>query len=330
MGSTIKDVARYAGVSVATVSRVINNLSGYTEETRKQVLRTIEELGYTPNAIARGLVNKKTSTIGVLLPSLTSKFMNELLNGIESVAHKREKSVILCNTDTDGSRTEQYLKVLNEKQVDGIIFVSEWLKESYGQIMVDMKIPVVLVSTYTYRFNFPYIRVDDTKASYTATSYLIEKGHREIGMISGRRGDPVAGYPRIEGYKKALNDAGIPFREEYIAYGDFHYRSGVKSAEELLKRVPHITAVFATSDEMALGVLSYAYRAGISVPDELSVIGYDDTQDAEMAIPPLTTIHQPIFEMGVRAVEMLLSPGGKESVIMPYHIVERESVKSLQ
>ena len=331
MRPTINDVAKKAGVSTATVSRIINGLPGYTVKTRQTVLDVIQEIGYKPNAIARGLVNKHTNTIGVLLPSISSRLASVLLKGIENTAHHLDYSTIICNTERDGKRTIEYLDVLSEKQVDGIIITSEWLKEVYEEALVAMKIPVILVLTVSSHLQIPHIKLDDKQAAYQATQFLIDRGHKEIGMISGTKNDKLAGLPRIEGYKQALADNSLTISEDRIAYGDFAYKSGITCMEELFQRSPDITAVFAASDEMAVGALSCAYKKGIKVPDELSVIGYDDTQDAEMAIPPLTTVHQPIYEMGQRAVEMLFS--GKEtaeSVVMPHHIVERDSVRRVE
>lgn len=331
MRPTINDVAKQSGVSTATVSRIINGQSGYTEKTREKVLEIIQEMGYKPNAIARGLVNKRTNTIGVLLPNLSSRLASALLKGIENSAHKLDYSVIICDTESDGKRTIEYLDVLTEKQIDGIIITSEWLKDLYEEAIVKMKIPVVLVLTASSHLQIPYIKVDDYQASYQATKYLIEKGHKHIGMISGSKKDKQAGLPRIEGYRNAMSDHSLKFSETSISYGDFAYKSGMRCMEELLKMSPEITAVFAASDEMAVGALSCAYKKGIKVPDDLSIIGYDDTQDAEMAIPPLTTVHQPIYEMGKMAVEMLLNT--KEnvgSILMPHHIVERDSVRTIE
>ncbi len=331
MRPTISDVAKQSGVSTATVSRIINGQSGYTAKTRQKVLEIIQEMGYKPNAIARGLVNKRTNTIGVLLPSLSSRLSSALLKGIENSAHQLDYSVIICDTESDGKRTIEYLDVLSEKQIDGIIITSEWLKDVYEETIAKMKIPVVLVLTTSSHLQIPYIKVDDYQASYQATEYLIGKGHKEIGMISGSKTDKLAGLPRIEGYKQALTDNSLTISENRITYGDFAYRSGMRCMEELLKKAPEITAVFAASDEMAVGALSCAYKKGVKVPDDLSIIGYDDTQEAEMAIPPLTTVHQPIYDMGKMAVEMLLNT--KEtvgSILMPHHIVERDSVRKIE
>ena len=179
MRPTINDVAKQAGVSIATVSRIINGQTGYTAETRKKVVNVIQEMGYIPNAIARGLVNKRTKTIGVLLPSLSSRLSAALLKGIESSAHQLDYSVIICDTESDGKRTVEYLDVLSEKQVDGIIITSEWLKDVYEEAIEAMKIPVVLVLTSSLHLQVPYIKVDDYQASYQATKYLIEKGIRK-------------------------------------------------------------------------------------------------------------------------------------------------------
>ena len=331
MRPTIKDVAKKAGVSIATVSRILNGLPGYTMATRQTVLDVIQEIGYRPNAIARGLVNKHTNTIGVLLPSISSRLASALLNGIENAAHQLDYSTIICNTERDGKRTLEYLNVLSEKQVDGIIVTSEWLRDAYEEALVAMKIPVILVLTVSSHLPIPHIKLDDKLAAYQATEYLIDHGHTKIGMISGARDDKLAGLPRIEGYKQALSDNSLMISEDRIAYGDFAYKSGIRCMEELFQRFPEITAVFAASDEMAVGAFSCAYRKGIKIPDELSVIGYDDTQDAEMAIPPLTTVSQPVYEMGQRAVGMLFGDSETtESVIMPHRIVERDSVRRIE
>jgi LacI family transcriptional regulator len=323
---TIKNVAKRANVSIATVSRIINGQAGYTEKTMKRVLKAIEELGYTRNALARGLVSSKSHTIAVLLPSVTSRFASELLGGIEADAQRIGQSVIICNTDSNGRRTADYLQMLAEKRVDGIIFVSEWLTEEYERIVERMNVPMVLVATYTSTYPVPYVRIDDEIASHNATEYLLKAGHRSIGMLAGTREDPVAGRPRVEGYKRALEKYGVEPDDRLVGFGDFHYHSGVKAAEELLNRAPEITALFAASDEMALGFLTVAHRRGISVPADISVVGFDDTLDARMAIPPLTSVKQPLGEMGSTAVELLFAEKPR-SIILPHTIVERESVR---
>ncbi len=327
---TIRDVAKRAEVSVATVSRILNGLPGYTEETRRRVLVVIEELGFKRNALASGLVSRKTHTIGVLLPSVSGRFATLLLHGIENAAHALGYSVIVCNTDNDGTRTMEYLQVLAEKQVEGIIYTSEWVKDEYGEAFQKMGVPVILVSTMSTKFRLPYVKVDDRSAAYHATRFLQQNGHRKIGMIAGTRTDQIAGVPRVEGFRQAMEEAGLEVGEAAIAYGSFGFRSGVAAMAELAERSPGLTAVFCASDEMAVGAMAWCHAHGVSVPGQLSVMGYDDTQDAEMAIPPLTTIHQPIGDMGDRAARMLLDRQRKaDSVVMPFTLVERESVRKI-
>ncbi len=329
MSIKLSDVAREAGVSTATVSRVINNLSGYSDATREKVETTIRNLGYSPNVLARGLAGGKTHTIGVLLPSLSSRYSSQLIHGIETRAHSCGYSVIVCNTDRNGERTMEYLRILGEKRVDGVLFASEWLKDEYGEYMLEMQIPVVLIATFSSRFPFHSVRVDDRKAAYTATQYLANKGHKRISFISGSPEDPIAGRPRIEGYTGALEQHGLSFDPSLMAYGDFHFQSGIDAMEQLWSRNTGLTAVFASSDEMALGALTFLHSKNIDIPGEISVVGYDDTQDALMAVPALTTLHQPISEMGERAVELLFSKAKAENIIMPHRVVERKSVRVL-
>lgn len=326
MKPTILQVAKLANVSVATVSRMVNGLEGYSEETRIRVQQAINSLGYQPNAIARGLVSRRTRTIGVLLPSVTNHFATPLLEGLEDACHQAGYSVIVCNTESNGRRTKEYLRVLGEKQIDGLVFTSEWINDDYGRTLEAMKIPVVLVATSTEAYPFAHVKVDDQAASRDAVRYLVARGHRQIGLISGPAADPIAGGPRIAGWREALSEAGLAHNDDQVAFGDFHFPSGRLAMDDLWARFPQMTAVFATSDEMAMGVLSFCHEHHIDVPGRLSVLGYDDTQVAEMGIPPLSSVHQPIYEMGRAAAELLFQKDRPESRIFPHHIVERASV----
>ncbi|XJZ27987.1 LacI family DNA-binding transcriptional regulator [Bacillota bacterium Lsc_1132] len=335
MTPTIKDVAKKANVSIATVSRIINNKPGFSVKTKQKVLKVIEELGYQPNAVARGLVNKRTETIGVLIPKVSNMLAAEILNGIDDFAHRLGLSVIVCNTDSNGKRTMDYLRILAEKRIDGIIFVSEMVTDAYYQAILEMKVPVVLVSTISYQFPLPYVKVDDRHAAFSATDYLIRHGHRKIAMITGSESDPVAGIPRIEGYKSALALNGLEMNEELIVNAaNFGYEDGIKAMEEIISRKLDITAIFASSDELAAGAMSKAYQQGIQIPGQLSIIGYDNTKLAEMVIPPLTAVSQPLYEMGKAAATMLFEmvETGEtiiESRIMPHKIIERQTIQTM-
>jgi LacI family transcriptional regulator len=332
MSYTIKDVARKANVSIATVSRILNGQTGYSEKTKIKVLNVIEELGYSPNAVARGLINKRTHTIGVLFPKLSSSLVTDLLDGIEKAASENGSSVIVCHTESNGEKTMNYLQLLVEKRVDGIIFASEILKDDYYQYVAKSKVPIVLLSTESYAFPIPYVKVNDYHAAYSAAKYLLDKGHTEIGMISGNKEDIVAGKPRIDGFRKALVDHGISCDERNIVNSSgFAFNDGLVGLKKMIEQFPEVTAIFAASDEIAMGVLSSAYQLGIKVPDELSVIGFDNLNLAEMTIPPLTTIGQPLVKMGEVSAQMLfkiLETGEiPESRIMPHKVIERLSVK---
>jgi LacI family transcriptional regulator len=330
MAINISDVAKHAGVSIATVSRIINNLDGYSQKTKERVQRAIEELGYEPSGLARGLASNKSGTIGVLLPCVTTRFSSTLLRGIERIAHSKGYSVIICNTDMNGERTMSYLRTLSEKRVEGILFISEWVTDEYGEYLAKLGIPVVLVATHTTKFPFPSVYTDDFQAAYDTTRYLIEKGHTRIGLISGDVKDRIAGKPRIDGYKKALDDAGLDWQENWIAYGDFHFESGIAAMAMLDARSLNLSAVFATSDEMALGALSYLHRRGMEVPRELSIVCYDDTLDAVLTHPALTALHQPIEEMGECAMDLICRGVSEaQKLVLEHFIVERDSVRSL-
>ncbi|WP_040948878.1 LacI family DNA-binding transcriptional regulator [Gorillibacterium massiliense] len=330
---TIKDVAKKANVSAATVSRVLHNLSGFSDRTKRKVLQVAEELGYRPNAIARGLVNKRTQTIGVLFPNVSGGFSTDILHGMEEAAHENGFSIIVCNTARDGERTMKYLQVLREKQVDGIIFASQVIKDDYVTELAAMRVPVVLVNTLASKDSIPYVKVDDQQAAYQATTYLIQNGHREIAMIAGTLGDRLTGLPRLKGYRQALEDHGIPFSESRVAYGDFQLEGGRSAMEKLLSEAPPFTALFAASDEMAIGAMGVAFEGGIKIPRDLSIIGYDDLIVSRMIYPPLTTIHQPLALMGRSALEMLIALiGGKQEVsnrIVQHRLVERGTVRPL-
>jgi LacI family transcriptional regulator len=334
MTYTIKDVAKRANVSIATVSRILNNQPGYSEKTKVKVMQVIEDLGYQPNAVARGLINKRTHTIGILFPSLSSLFTGKLLSGVERIAHANESSVIACHTQEQGSRTMKYLQMLNEKRIDGLIFTSELLKEEYYEYIKKMNIPVVLLATESYAFPLPYVKVNDHHAAYSAVQYLIKKGHRKIGMVSGSPLDPIAGKPRIQGYKQALEDYNLQVNEEFILCGNgFGYEEGKRNFLQLMRKAPDITALFCASDELAIGSISSAYELGIKIPEDLSIIGYDNLQIAEMSVPPLTTVAQPLEEMGEVATtllfDMLDMPEQVGSKIMTHQIIERGTVRRI-
>ena len=206
-------------------------------------------------------------------------------------------------------------------------------KEDLYKSIMALNIPVVLVSTLSYRHVLPYVKVDDYQAAYSATCYLIENGHKDIAIISGPRWDSIAGVTRLNGYIQALRDNNIPINQNLIVEKGFSFKDGVEGMEELFNKKEKFTAVFAVSDNCAVGALYIAHKLGIKIPEEISIIGYDNTNIAEMSYPPLTTVGQPFYEMGKKAVEILIrkitSNEKAESLIMPFEIIERQTVRNL-
>jgi LacI family transcriptional regulator len=312
----------------------LNNQVGYSEKTKEKVLRVIQELNYTPNAIARGLASNSSSTIGVLVPYIPTNIVSTILKGLETSAGDEGYSIIISNTGLDGERTAKCLDLMCEKRVDGIIIVSEPIQDEYYKIIENMKIPAMLVSTRSYKYDIPFVKVDDKKAAYDAVQYLINNNHRNIAMISGGENDLIAGKPRLEGYINALVENNININKNLIKYGDFSYSSGKHCMEELIsKGKKKFTAVFAASDDMAIGALKVAYQNNIRVPKEISIMGYDNSQIAEMVTPSLTVISQPFERMGKMAARNLIKIIEKNIIvnntIVEHKIIERESVEKL-
>lgn len=332
---TIEDVAKLANTSIATVSRVMNNKSGYSKETKKRVTEAIESLGYESNAIARSLKRNKTNTIGVLVPNVSSMLSNKILNGIEDYASSHNYSVLTSYSYSKPDKVMRSLKTFQEQRVDGLIFVSDDLTDRYYDYILKMDIPMVMAANEDNRYPLSFVKVDDFKAVYDAVSYLIKMGHRKIGMISGHPSEPIAGKVRIEGYKKALADADIEIDEGKIIYrNDFNFESGREIFEEMTKKYPDTTAIFAASDELAVGALNKANELNVKVPEDISIIGYDNIPISTMVWPALTTVSQPLEEIGYEATKELLRQieEEKESDLHCYkthEIVERASVKKI-
>lgn len=305
---TIRDVAEEAGISVATVSRVLNNKPGYGPETGERVQQAIEKLGYQRNEIARNLKISKTNTIAIVVPTTTDSFFTKLIRGILKAARTYNYAVLLCDIGVNGKYSEEDIRMLAERQISGIIVCSISPKLGVDKLLNQLGIPAVFVNSISYNYKFPYIKIDDFQAMYSATSFLIGQGHREIAMISGAPDDVIAGRPRIEGYRHALREHHLPVREELEVVADnFSYEHGAEAFETLLQRGVSFTGLVTCSDEVAAAALTSAHRHGIRIPQNLSVVGFDGTATALLTMPQLTTVSQPFEEMGYSAIQMLLS-----------------------
>ncbi|WP_163971675.1 catabolite control protein A [Oceanobacillus halotolerans] len=331
MTVTIYDVAREANVSMATVSRVVNGNPNVKPATRKKVLATIERLGYRPNAVARGLASKKTTTVGAIIPDISSIFFAELARGIEDIATMYKYNIILSNSDQNKDKELQLINSMLEKQVDGILFMGGNITQEHVQQFTSASVPVVLAATYDGTGTIPSVNIDYEAAAYEATMFFIEKGNKHPAFVKGVD-DTFINHLKYEGYLRALRESNIEVNESYIINGDYSYYSGIEAAEELMALENKPTAVFVASDEMALGVIHGAQDMDYHVPDDVEVFGFDNTRLATMVRPTLSTIIQPMYDIGAVAMRLLTKYMNKEEVtekkvVLPHRILERNSTK---
>ncbi|TDY46581.1 LacI family transcriptional regulator [Alicyclobacillus sacchari] len=305
--ATIRDVAKRAGVAVSTVSRVINQ-SGYVGgETQRKVLSAMRELNFQPNRIARGLVSRQTSTIGLLIPDVANPFFSELSRGVEDAAIARGYSVLLCNSDWNPNRENMYINLLNGRWVDGIIVVGSRSDISVVQ-QVAAETPLVMVDRRSSDFEFA-VWTDNRQGAMLAVRHLLEVGCERIVHIAGPMDSPSA-QERRRGYEVAIQEAGM---EPMFLEGDFRYASGFELVNALFQRGDVVDGIFAGNDLMAIGALQAAANLGIRVPDNLAVVGYDNIPSTHYVSPPLTTIDQPAYDMGYSAFELLYDRLSKDS-----------------
>jgi len=265
----------------------------------------MEELGFQPNVLARSLRRKETRTLGMIVPDSTNPFFAEVARGIEDTSFQQGYSVILCNSDGNLDKELFYTNVLAEKQVDGILFVAAGVSTEHIRTLQTRRMPLVVVDRDIPDVTVDSVLADNTHGGWLAARHLIDLGHRRIGCITGPS-DIAPSSDRILGYRQALTEAGISLDESLIIKGDFQCKSGCWAAKQLLAMDDPPTAIFACNDLMALGCISGALSLRRSVPDDLSVVGFDDVRLASYTNPPLTTIAQPNYEIGVLAATMLL------------------------
>ncbi|WP_010532355.1 catabolite control protein A [Lentibacillus jeotgali] len=331
MTVTIYDVAREANVSMATVSRVVNGNPNVKPVTRKKVLNTIQELGYRPNAVARGLASKKTTTVGAIIPDISSIFFAELARGIEDIATMYKYNIILSNSDQNKDKELQLINAMLEKQVDGILFMGGDITDEHVNQFQSSSVPVVLAATYDETNSIPSVNIDYEAAAYEATSFLLDKGNKKMGFISGVD-DTLINKEKYNGYVRAFKEKSLSLNEDHILTGDYSYDSGIEAVNQLLAMDDVPTAVFVASDEMALGVIHGAQDKGYKIPDDIEVFGFDNTRLATMVRPTLSTIVQPMYDIGAVAMRLLTKYMNKEEVeekkvVLPHRIVERTSTK---
>ncbi|WP_022882780.1 LacI family DNA-binding transcriptional regulator [Gryllotalpicola ginsengisoli] len=301
--STITDVARAAGVSVATVSKVINGRDGVAPATFQKVMRVVSELGYETSLVASSLRRRRTGVIGILVAEF-EPYSSELLKGISAAAHGTGYELLAYSgplaAEPPAGWERRSLSRLAGTLVDGAIVVTPTV------LMPDTSIPVVAIDPHTGRGGPSTIDSDNVAGSHLAMRHLLELGHRRIAHISGR-GDLESSHLRERGYREALEQAGLPFDPDLVRDGEYRRQEAAAAARELLARPDRPTAVFAANDLSAFGVIEVAHELGLRVPEDLSVIGFDDIPDASRSTPRLTTVAQPLGEMGAEALRMLLA-----------------------
>ncbi|PEE45838.1 LacI family transcriptional regulator [Priestia megaterium] len=302
--ATIRDVAAKAGVSAATVSRIINNKGQATPETIARVHAIIKELGYKPNVVARSLTSRKSNTIALLVPTISNPFFPELARGVEDVANSYGLNIFLCNTDDEREKVNNYLVSLRERYVDGVIINSLNLTNEDLEELHSNGIPTITLDRTFSNHEFSSISVKHRIGAQLATKHLIDIGCKRIGLIRGPEDDFTA-VQRMWGYRDYVKEFDW-FDQSWIALGDFSVKSGYLCMKELFQRHPDIDGVFASNDLMAIGLLKAAHEWGRKVPDELAIIGFDGIDMSQYTNPPISTIKQPSYEMGKMAMEELL------------------------
>ncbi|AJR08966.1 LacI family DNA-binding transcriptional regulator [Photobacterium gaetbulicola] len=332
--ATIKDVARMAGVSTTTVSHVINKTRFVAEATQKKVLAAVEELNYAPSAVARSLKCNTTRTIGMLVTKSTNPFFAEVVHGVEEFCYGAGYTLILCNTEGNLSKQRDYLRMLAEKRVDGLLVMCSDLDEQLLELLERQKeTPMVIMDWGPESPHTDKIQDNAELGGYVATKFFIEHGHKTIGCLTGHS-EKTACRERLKGYRKAMAEAGLEVKEEWILEGDFECESAVAAAKQFIAMEERPTAIFCFNDIMAMAMISTFQQAGINVPEDISIVGYDNIDLAPYFSPPLTTIHQPKRRLGKSAVEILMQRvKDKEHAPQVFEMIPelviRKSVKKL-
>ncbi|TJY43332.1 LacI family transcriptional regulator [Cohnella pontilimi] len=302
--ATIRDVAKLAGVSIATVSRLLNKSGYVNEETKLKVEAAIRKLNYEPNTIARGLAGKKTGTLALVLPDISNPFFPELARAVEDVARTYGYTVLLCNSDNQPDKERGYMQVMRQRYVDGILFVSHTLNARDLESMSEAKIPIVMLDRSPAKVICPVVRSKNGEGAQLAVRHLLEVGCRKIGHIYGPQ-EMIVAKERVMGYEEAVRS--FPwYTPTMMEPGYFTIEGGADAVEKLMSRHPDIDGLFIGNDLMALGALKKLKMLGVSVPDQVAICGFDGIQMAALTEPELTTIVQPIYDIGMMATRILI------------------------
>ncbi|MDD9138677.1 substrate-binding domain-containing protein [Fructobacillus sp. CRL 2054] len=328
--ATIYDVAAAVGVSLATVSRVVNGSENVRPATRDKVLAAIKDLGYRPNAVACGLASKKTTTVGVVMPDMTNLFFSELTRGIDDVAHMYQYDVLLTNTDDDPERALTAIRNLADKQIDGLIFMGSQLSDKVLAAIRATGIPVVLAGSVDKDRQLPSVNIDYKMAFSEVTERFLKSGYDRVALVTGSADRAIDVDYRRAGYEAALLEAGKKLDEELVFSGARSYEDGLTLAKVI--RDAGANAALVYDDEVALGVLNGLQDEGLKVPDDFEIVSANNTTFTLVARPELSSIDQPKYDIGAVAMRMLTKlmdkqDLGEEQILLPYTMVNRSSTK---
>lgn len=334
--TNIRDIARLAGVSVATVSRALAKPGVVRPATIEKVKQAIAALDYSPNLVASSLRRQRSDNIIVVVPNIHNPFYSGVVQGIENIAHDNGYKILLGETQNNQERLDRYTAMLTSKGADGLILLGSRLPTIVQESLAEDReppIPLVLACERFDGLSSPSVEIDNIAASRLATEHLIDLGHKRIATISGPKDNPLSG-DRLQGYRDALKTAHIRFERNLVVEGDFSIRSGYIAMTRLLARDVRPTAIFCANDEMAIGAQKAAREAGLKMPGDLAIIGFDDIRFAEYAEPPLTTIAQPTVEIGEAAMRLMISvldgtAAQGERIVLPHELVKRASAGPL-
>jgi len=332
MATGLKDIAEHLGISVSTVSRVINGKGRVGKETREKVLKAIKELNYQPNEIARSLKLQRTRTIGVIVPDISNAFYANIIKGIEKATRENDQSIIVCNSDENIKMEEEYVQLLAQKQVMGLIIASVGGNPEVFKQYRQHELPIVFIDNLPQiKDNYDYVAIDNYKASYKLAEHLIEQGYRKFALITGPLNQSTA-LERQEGFIKCLEDNSIEINKKLIASGEFKLESGYSIMSKWLKQIEieKPLALFAANNFIAYGAIKAINEAGLKIPEDVAVVCFDAVDVTGLIKPQITSVNQPAFEIGTIAANIILRKENKkikayEKVILEPDLVINES-----
>ncbi len=343
MAVTIQDVAKAADVSVATVSRVVNNIPLVSESTRQRVLQAIEELGYEPNEVARSLKVRKTNTIGIIIDDITKQQFTMVCRGVTDACWLYGYNVFVANTDTDLEKEEHYLKMFLQKQCDGILVVTRMLTDELAEKLRALKVPVVLCTVVDPTGALSSVCIDNYQSAYDAVAFMYEMGHRSVGFLNGNKENYTVCVEREKAMRDAAQKLGMTIKEEWLTQSSIeeekkpYAQVGYDRMGEVLACSERPSVVLCINDEFAAGAIKRAEEEGLRVPDDISIMGYNNYWISEWTKPQITTVSQPRFDIGAVGARLLIKKienkpyelNAGDSIIVPHEIVVRETVKKL-